>query len=187
MEVAHQEVDCQRQQHHYTQGNGEITAHNGQNGVLDIAKVVVYRTHGVGECTGLKGVFPEGFVNFVKFVLTGFLPAEHLYHPLTGNHFLHVAVDRAQGALLADEELARLARQGLGDENHAQHGDHGDDGEDPGFRKHGDKDDHQSDHSGKSLGDGHGDHLPQSVDVAGVTGHDVACGVGVVWRNTRRV
>ena len=63
--------------------------------------------------------------------------------------------------------------------HHTQNGNHGDNGHDPGFQNHGEEHNCQRHHRGNCLGNGLGDHLPQGVNVTGVTGHKVACSVGV--------
>ena len=155
------------------------TAHDGQHGILDIAQVVVDGAHHVGELTGGVGVGEESFVELVELVLADLFVVEDLDHLLAGDHFFDIAVDCAQGLLLAHEELARLAGQGHGDEHDGKDSDQSDDGQDPGGADHGDKDGNQGDHGGNSLGNGLGDHHTQGIGVAGEAGHDVACGVGV--------
>ena len=47
---------------------------------------------------------------------------EDLHHPLTVDHFLHIAIHRTQRALLTDEEFGGTARDHLGGKDDDQHG-----------------------------------------------------------------
>ncbi len=154
-------------------------AHNGENGVLDVAQVVVHRAHGVGVGAGLEGVGPEAFVETVEFLLAGVLVVENLHHPLAVDHFLHITVDTAQGLLLADEETGGPAHHELGHEDDARDGEQQHQGQDGRLHEHGDEHHNEGHRRGDALGDGLGDHLPQGIDVAGVAAHDIACGVGI--------
>ena len=158
---------------------GDGAAYNGQDGILHIAKVIVDRAHHVGEFAGGEGVFAQRLVKLVELFLANFLAVKDLDHLLAGDHFLDVAVYRAQAFLLADEEFAGLARQDLGGKRHAYNGDHAHQRQYPGGAQHGDEQHDQGYGCRNGLGNGHGDHLTQCVDVAGVAGHDVAGGVGV--------
>ena len=161
-------------------GNGaQRTAHDGQDRILHITQVIVDGAHHVGELTGGEGVVAQLLIELVKFFLTDFLVVEDLDHLLSGDHFLNIAVDSAQGLLLTHEELACLAGQRLGHEEHAYDGDHAHQRQDPGLDQHGDKQHDQRHHGGNGLGNGLGNHLPQGINVAGVAGHDVTGGVGV--------
>ena len=155
-------------------GNDQNGTHNGQDGVLDIAQVVVHRAHHIGEGTGLEGVGPQVVVAFIEPLSGPFLVAENLHDPLAVDHFLHVAVDRTQGPLLTDEEPAGLARHHFRDEQNAHHGGDNDEGENPGIHQHGNENDQQRHHRGNALGQGLGDHLPEGVNIVGVAAHDVA-------------
>ena len=98
-------------------GNGQIAAHNGQNGILQIPQIVVYGPHDVGVGSGTKCIPAELFVDFIKLLLTGTFVAEYLHNTLTVDHFFHIAVDRAQRALLADEKNGGFAGDDLGDKD----------------------------------------------------------------------
>ena len=74
--------------------------------------------------------------------------------------------------LFDNEVIASQEETVVTEENSMQH--HGE-----GCDCHGHEHHHQRHHRGDRRGDGLGDHLPQGVDVAGVAGHDIACGVGV--------
>ena len=82
------------------------SADNGNNRILDIAKVVVQGAHDVGVGTRQEGIAPQLLVQFVKFLLAGILVGEHLHHPLAADHFLHIAIHRTQRTLLANEEFS---------------------------------------------------------------------------------
>ena len=159
--------------------DSQQAADDGENSVLDVAQIVVHRAHNVGVSAGLEGVFPQLVVQFIELLLAGFLVGEDLDHALAVDHFLHEAVDRAQGALLADEELGGLAGQSLGDPDDAADRGQQHQRQDGGRDQHGDEHHHQRGDGGNALGDGLGDHLAQGVDVAGVAAHNVACGMGV--------
>ena len=160
-------------------GDDQQRAHNGQNGVLDIAQVVIHRAHHVGESAGLEGVVPKMVIELVKFRLTGIFVGEHLHHTLAAYHLLHIAVDCAQGLLLIDEELGGVSGHRLGDKEDSEDGQDHDGGEDGGGEEHGEEHHHDGDGGGDTLGDGLGDHLTQGVDVAGVAAHQVAHLMGV--------
>ena len=100
----------------------EQAADDGENGVLGIAQIVVDGPHGVGIGARKVGIPPQLFVQLVKLLFAGILVGEDLHHPLAVDHLLHIAVDRAQRALLADEEFGGPARDELGDEHDHQHG-----------------------------------------------------------------
>ena len=103
-------------------GHRQQTAYDGKNGVLGIAQVVVQGAHAVGIGTGKIGVLAKLLVQLIELRLAHILVGENLHHPLAVDHFLHIAVHRAQGTLLADEELGGFSRDQLGDKHHRQHG-----------------------------------------------------------------
>ena len=58
--------------------HAQRAAHDGQNGILDIAQVVVDGTHHVGERTGDAGIAVQLLVELVELLLAGFLVGEDL-------------------------------------------------------------------------------------------------------------
>ena len=175
----HEAHQAAKRQHIPAGQHAQRTAHDGQNGILDVAKVVVDGTHHVGERTGDAGIAAQLLVELVELLLACFLVGEDLDHLLTVDHFLYVAVQCAKRLLLADKVFGGFARHLHGDEDDAGNGEEHHDGQHPGGLQHPHKDHHNGHQGGRALGDGLGDHLPQSVNVAGVAGHDVAGGVGV--------
>ena len=155
------------------------TAHNGENGILDIAQIVIHGAHHVAELSGGIGVPAQLLVQLVELFLADILVVEDLDHLLAVDHLLHIAVQRAQGALLTDEEFACLANDLHSDEQNAGHSEQDHQRQDPGGPDHGDEYHHQGDDGAGALGDGLGDHLPQGVDVTGIAGHNVARSVGI--------
>ena len=156
---------------------------DGKNGILGIAQVVVQGAHAVGISTGKISVLAELLVQLIELRLAHILVGENLHHPLAVDHFLHIAVHRAQGTLLADEKLGGFSRNQLGDEHHRQHGNQLKHRQDGRGDNHRDEHHHQGHHRGSALGNGLGDHLPEGIDVAGVAAHDVAGGMGVKVAN----
>ena len=159
--------------------HAEDTADNGQNGILDITQIVIDGAHHIGEFAGGVGIGAKFFVSTVKIGFGGLFVVEYFDHLLTGDHFFNIAIEGAQGFLLADEILGGFASKEFSGEDHAENGDHRYDGEDPGLDQHGDQQHHQGGDGGNGLGNGHGDHLPQSIDVTGIAGHNIAGGVAV--------
>ena len=159
--------------------NNHPAAEQSQKGVLQIPQIVGDGAHDVGIGAGQEGILAQLVIQRVKILLGGFLVAEHLDHTLAGDHFLHIAVDRAQGFLLADEEIGGLSRNGLGQKQQQGYGDQRGGGEDGGGDEHGDHHRDNGHNGGNTLGNGLRDHLPQGVDIVGVAAHQVACGVGV--------
>ena len=100
----------------------EQAADDGENRVLGVAQIVVEGPHGVGVSPGKVGIPPQLFVQRVKLFLAGILMGEDLHHPLAVDHFLHIAVDRAQRALLSDEKFGGFSRNDLGGKDDGQHG-----------------------------------------------------------------
>ena len=155
------------------------TAYDGQNGILDIAQVIVDGAHDVGVGTGLEGILPELFIQHVKVRFGGFFVAEDFDDPLAVNHFFYIAIHSAQGLLLSDEEHGRLSGHGLGDEENHRNGTCQHYRQNGGGQQHGDEHHNQRGSRGNALGDRLRQHLPQGVDVAGVAAHHVAGGMGV--------
>ena len=104
---------------------------------------------------------------------------KHLDNLLACDHFFHIAVNGTEGFLLADEEFACFAHHRDGHEHDAGNGEHGYDGQNPGSPQHGGENHDDGDDGRECLRNGLGNHLTQGIDVAGIAGHDVACGVGV--------
>ena len=91
--------------------HAQRTAHDGQNGILDVAKVVVDGTHHVGTVVpAMRALRAQLLVELVELLLAGFLVGEDLDHLLAVDHFLDVAVQCAQRLLLADKVFGGLAR-----------------------------------------------------------------------------
>ena len=104
---------------------------------------------------------------------------KYLYYPLTVNHFLHIAIDRSQRALLPDKELGRLSRNHLCGKDDCQNGDKLKHRQNGRGNQHGNKYHNQRHHGGCALRDGLGNHLPQGINVTGIPAHNVAGGMGV--------
>ena len=175
----HEAHQAAKGQHIAAGQHAQRAAHDGQNGILDIAQVVVDGSHHVGQGSGGTGVAVQLLVELVELLLAGFLVGEDLDHLLAVDHFLHVAVQHTERLLLADKVSGGLPCHLHGDEDDAGDGKEHHDGQQPGGLEHSHKDHHNGHQRGGALGNGLGDHLPQSIDVAGVAGHDVTCGVGV--------
>ena len=154
-------------------------AHDCQNRILNIAQIIIDGAHHVRILAGIEGVAAEGLIQLVKFLLADFLPAEDLHDPLPGDHFFHITVHAAQRLLLAYEELSGLLHQRLGDEHYGRHRKEHDDGQEPGGLQQAHEHHKQHHPGGKGLGDGLGDHLTESINIAGIAGHDVACRIGI--------
>ena len=154
-------------------------AHNGQHRILNVAQVIIDGTHHVGKFTGGVGIGAELLVEHVKFLFAGILVVENLHHSLAVNHFLDIAIHRAQGLLLSNEILAGLARQVLGHIDNRRHGENHHEKQHPAGCNQADGHHNQRDGGGGALGNGLADHLPQGIHIAGVAGHDVAGGIGI--------
>ena len=158
--------------HHHATGNG-------QNGVLDVAQVIVDGAHDVGEFTGGIGVGAELFIQHIEFLLAGVLVVEDFYYPLAVNHFLNIAIHRTQGLLLTDEVFSGLASQIFGGEDNQGDGKQHDNEQQPTGINEVPGNHHQGNQRGGALGNGLAYHLAQGIHVAGVAGHNVAGGVGI--------
>ena len=153
--------------------------HHRQDGVLDVAQVVVDGAHDVGKLSGGIGVAAELLVQRVEFLFADGFVVEDFHHPLAVNHFLNVPVHRPQGLLLADEILAGFPGQVLGDVDNQGDGKEHDEKQQPTGVDQAPGHHHQGDDGADALGDGLADHLAQGVGVAGEAGHDVARGGGI--------
>ena len=127
----HEAHQAAKGQHIAAGQHAQRTAHDGQNGILDVAKVVVDGTHHVGQGSGDAGIAAQLLVELVELLLAGFFVGEDLDHLLAVDHFLYVAVQRAQRLLLADKVFGGFARHLHGDEDDAGDGEEHYDGQHP--------------------------------------------------------
>ena len=162
---------------HAAEGQG--AAHHGHDHILHVADVDHNGHQDAGVGVGLVGAVEHVVVDAVEAVLGLLLMAEDLDHLLAVDHLLDIAVQGAQGALLAEEVAAAAARQEpghqQGEEDAHQHH-HSQQGVGEQHAQEGD----QNGHGGvDDLGDALGEHLAQGIHVVGVDAHHVAVGVGV--------
>ena len=162
---------------HAAQGQG--AAHHGHDHILHVADVHHDGHQDAGVGVGLVGAVEHVVIDAVEAILGLLLVAEDFDHLLAVDHLLDIAVQGAQGALLAEEVAAAAARQETGHHQgeadaHQHH--HGQQGVGEQHPQEGDQDGHAG---VDDLGDALGEHLAQGVHVVGVDAHHVAVGVGV--------
>ena len=160
-------------------GNEKDAAHNGHQGIDEVAGVHEDGHEGVGVGVGLLGVGHEGVVEPVEVGAGLGLVTEHLDHLLAVHELLHEALHLTQGLLLPLEEGGGLATNGAGEFHHHQRAQENHQAQPEAVVEHDHQHGQNGDEHGQQLREALGYHLAQGVDVVGVVAHDIAVVVGV--------
>ena len=162
---------------HAVDGHG--AADQGNENILEVAQAHNRRHQNSRIGVGLGGRIEEVCIEDIKVLLGLLLVAEHLDNALAFDHLFDVAVDVAEGVLLADEVAAGMAADKPRSEHDDGQGNQHAGGEHRAGDEHRDEHRHNHDQGHDHVGNGLADHLAKSIGIIGVVAHNGTVDMGI--------